>query len=74
MEYPNKGSLFTSTIPLQVSGVSNSDIMNGINGSVSGTIFTKINGKERLIVSPTLFFNYPLLPALNFIKNGMMLV
>lgn len=66
----NNYTLFTSTIPLQVSGVSNSDIMNGINGSVSGTIFTKINGKERLIVSPTLFFSYPLLPALNFIKNG----
>ncbi|MFM1776084.1 MAG: hypothetical protein RJA53_1694 [Bacteroidota bacterium] len=66
----NNYTLFTSTIPIQVSGVSNSDIITGINGSVSGTIFTKINGKERLIVSPTLFFSYPLLPALNFMKNG----
>jgi hypothetical protein len=66
----NNFILYTSTIPLQISGVTNSNIMTGINGSVSGTIYTKINGKEHFIVSPTLFFSYPLLPALNFIKNG----
>ena len=66
----NNYTLYTSIIPLQVSGVTNANLMTGINGSVSGTIFTKINGKECLIVSPTLFFSYPLLPALNFVKNG----
>lgn len=66
----NNFILYTSTIPLQISGVTNSNIMTGIDGSVSGTIYTKINGKEHFIVSPTLFFSYPLLPALNFIKNG----
>jgi hypothetical protein len=66
----NNFILYTSTIPLQISGVTNSNIMTGIDGSVSGTIYSKINGKEQLIVSPTLFFTYPLLPALNFIKNG----
>jgi hypothetical protein len=66
----NNFILYTSTIPLQLSGITNSNIMTGIDGSVSGTIYTRINGKEHLIVSPTLFFSYPLLPALNFIKNG----
>lgn len=66
----NNYSIYTSTIPLQISGVANANLMTGIDGSVSGTIFTKINGKERFIISPTLFFSYPLLPALNFVKNG----
>jgi hypothetical protein len=66
----NNYSIYTSTIPLQISCVANANLMTGIDGSVSGTIFTKINGKERFIVSPTLFFSYPLLPALNFVKNG----
>lgn len=66
----NNYSIYTYTIPLQISGITNSNLMTGIDGSVSGTIYTRINGKERLIVSPTLFFSYPLLPALNFVKNG----
>lgn len=66
----NNYTVYTTSIPLQISGITNSNLMTGIDGSVSGTIFTKINGKERLIVSPTLFFSYPLLPALNFVKNG----
>ncbi len=66
----NNYILHTSNIPLLINGVSTSNIMSGIDGSVSGTFYTKINGKEHLVVSPTLFFSYPLLPALNFIKNG----
>lgn len=66
----NNYTLLTSTIPLLVNGVSTFNIMSGIDGSVSGTIYTKINGKEHLIASPTLFSSYPLLPALNFVKNG----
>jgi len=60
----------SSSIPLQIPGFSTQDITTGIDGSVSGTIYTMINGKEHLIVSPTLFFRTPLLPSLDFIKNG----
>ena len=66
----NNYTLYTSKIPLVINGVSTFNIMSGIDGSVSGTIYTKINGKEHLITSPTLFSSYPLLPALNFVKNG----
>ena len=66
----NNYTLYTSNIPLIINGVSTFNIMSGIDGSVSGTFYTKINGKEHLIVSPTLFSSYPLLPGLNFIKNG----
>ncbi len=66
----NSFILNSFTIPIQINGVTNSNLMTGIDGSVSGTIYTIKNGKEHLIVSPTLFFSYPLLPALNFIKNG----
>lgn len=60
----------TTTIPLNIAGISSEDITSGIDGSVSGTIYTTINGKEHLIISPTLFFRTPMLPALNFVKNG----
>lgn len=60
----------TTTIALQISGISSADITSGIDGSVSGTIYNVMNGKEHLIISPTLFFKTPLLPALNFVKNG----
>lgn len=60
----------TTTIPLNITGISSEDITSGIDGSVSGTIYTAINGKEHLIISPTLFFRTPMLPALNFVKNG----
>lgn len=60
----------TTTIPLEIAGISSADITSGIDGSVSGTIYTIVNGKERLTISPTLFFRTPMLPSLNFIKNG----
>ena len=66
----NHFSVNTTTIPLQISDISSADITSGIDGSVSGTIYTTVNGKERLTISPTLFFRTPMLPSLNFIKNG----
>ena len=68
--FKNNFILYTTTIPLNISGFSKEDIATGIDGSVSGTIYDFVNGRERLVVSPTLFFRYPLLPSLNFTKNG----
>lgn len=66
----NNFILGTSTILLDINGFSKEDIASGIDGSVSGTIYDLINGNERVVISPTLFFKYPLLPSLNFIKSG----
>lgn len=66
----NNFILNTTTISLNISGFSKEDIATGIDGSVSGTIYDYVNGKERLVISPTLFFRYPLLPSLHFIKTG----
>lgn len=68
--YKNNFILNTTTISLYINGFSKEDIATGIDGSVSGTIYDYVYGKERLVISPTLFFRYPLLPSLNFIKNG----
>lgn len=68
--YKNNFILNTTTIPLNISGYSKEDIATGIDGSISGTIYDYVNGKEKLVISPTLFFRYPLLPSLNFIKSG----
>jgi hypothetical protein len=68
--FKNNFNLYTTTIPLNISGFSKEDIASGIDGSVSGTIYDFVNGRERLVISPTLFFRYPLLPSLNFTKSG----
>ena len=66
----NSFNLYTTIIPLNISGFSKEDIATGIDGSVSGTIYDYVNGRERLTISPTLFFRYPLLPSLNFTKSS----
>jgi FG-GAP-like repeat len=63
-------NLSTSVIQLSINGFSNDQMKTGIDGSVSGTIDYTVNGLEHFIVSPTLFFNPPFLPALHFIKNS----
>lgn len=62
----------TYTIPLSVPNISNNDLGNSINGSVSGTILYSVGGTLHLIVTPTLFFEKPYIPSLHFIKkNGV---
>jgi hypothetical protein len=68
--FKNNFTLYTTTIPLNINGFSKEDIASGIDGSVSGSIYDFVSGRERLVVSPTLFFRYPLLPSLNFTKSG----
>jgi hypothetical protein len=60
----------TTSFPLDISGFSAADMNTGIDGSVSGTFLYKQGSIEHLVVSPTLFFYYPLLPALHFIKKN----
>lgn len=63
-------TLNTTSIPFDISGFSTADMNTGIEGSVSGTFLYKQGNIEHLIVSPTLFFYYPLLPALHFVKKN----
>ena len=63
-------NLTTSVIQLSINGFTNDQMKTGIDGSVSGAIDYTVNGLEHFIVSPTLFFNPPLLPALHFIRNN----
>jgi len=69
---PNKEqtSVKNSTISLQVPGISPSEIGSAVNGSVSGTTLYTKEGVEHLIISPTLFFNEPLIPAIHLIKKN----
>jgi len=63
-------SVKNSTISLQVPGISPSEIGSAVNGSVSGTTLYTKEGIEHLIISPTLFFNEPLIPAIHLIKKN----
>ena len=55
---------------LQIPGISSSDLGSSLNGSISGTTLYLKDGVEHLIVSPTLFFNEPMIPAIHFIKKN----
>jgi hypothetical protein len=70
----NAPALFQVTNHI-VSGITipdldNSSIQTAVNGSISGTILFSKNNNLNLVIPPTLFFNYPLVPVLHLIKNG----
>lgn len=59
----------TSSLLLNIPGVTGSQYFS-INGSVSGTRLYVKDGIEHLLISPTLFFEYPLIPAIHLIKKN----
>lgn len=63
-------SFRNSTISLQVANISSSDLGSSLNGSISGTTLYLKDGVEHLIISPTLFFNEPMIPAIHLLKNN----
>jgi hypothetical protein len=67
----NKVSTFKNTsIKLTIANLSANEIEAALNGSISGTTLYSKNGVEHLIISPTLFFNEPLIPAIHLIKKN----
>lgn len=63
-------SIKTSTIVLQIANITSSELGSALNGSISGTTLYNTEGVEHLIISPTLFFNEPLIPAIHLIKRN----
>lgn len=59
-----------TSIPLQVANISSSDLGSSLNGSISGTTLYLKDGIEHLIISPTLFFNEPMIPAIHLLKKN----
>jgi hypothetical protein len=55
---------------LQVPNILSADLGSSLNGSISGTTLYLKDGLEHLIISPTLFFNEPLIPAIHLIKKN----
>lgn len=54
---------------LNVPGISGSQYFS-VNGSVSGTRLYVKDGVEHLLISPTLFFEEPLIPAIHLAKKN----
>ncbi len=50
--------------------ISNSQIQTGVNGSISGTIVYSKDNVINMVIPATLFFNYPLIPAIHLIKSN----
>ncbi len=63
-------TLKTTSINLTIANLSANEIETALNGSISGTTLYLKNGLEHLIISPTLFFNEPLIPAIHLIKKN----
>ena len=54
------------TIP----NIINTQIQTGVNGAISGTIVYTKDNVLHMVIPATLFFNYPLIPAIHLVKNG----
>lgn len=63
-------SFKNTTISFQVPNINSSDLGSSLNGSISGTTLYLKDGVEHLIISPTLFFNEPMIPAIHLIKKN----
>ena len=48
--------------------ISNAQVQTGVNGSISGTIVYSKDNVLNMVIPATLFFNYPLIPAIHLIK------
>lgn len=59
-----------TSLPLKIDNISSADLGSALNGSISGTSYYLKGGLEHLIISPTLFFNEPLIPAIHLIKKN----
>jgi len=67
---PETYSIKTSKINISIPGIIDSDTSIGVNGSISGTLVYMKDGVENMIITPTLFFNEPLIPAIHLIKKN----
>lgn len=63
-------SVKNTSLQLKIDNISPSEIGSALNGSISGTTYYLKDGVEHLIISPTLFFNEPLIPAIHLIKKN----
>lgn len=59
----------TQSLVLNVSGITGSQFFS-VNGSISGSRLYFKDGVEHLLLSPTLFFEEPLIPAIHLIKKN----
>lgn len=65
--------LISSTVisGFTIPNISNAQVQTGVNGSISGTIVYSKDNVLNMVIPATLFFNYPLIPAIHLIKlNG----
>lgn len=53
-----------------IPNITNAQIQTGVNGSISGTILFSKDNMLNLVIPATLFFNYPLIPAIHLIKTN----
>lgn len=60
----------TSIINIDIPGITGDNLNTGVNGSISGTVVYMKDGMENIIITPTLFFNEPLIPAIHLIKKN----
>lgn len=62
-------SVETQSLLLSIPGVSGSQFFS-VNGSISGSRLYLKDGLEHLLLSPTLFFEEPLIPAIHLVKKN----
>lgn len=59
-----------TTLSLTVPNITPADLAHALDWSVSGTTLYTQNGVEHLIISPSLFYDEPLIPAIHVVKKN----
>jgi hypothetical protein len=59
-----------TTLSLSVPNITPANLAHGLDWSVSGTTLYLQNGVEHLIISPSLFYDEPLIPAIHLVKKN----
>ena len=67
---PKETAIKTTTIALQLAGVSPENLGTALDRSIPGTIHYVQNNEENLIIAPTLFYSEPLIPSIHLKRKN----
>jgi hypothetical protein len=67
---PKETTIKTTTISLQLAGISPQNLGTALDGSIPGTTLYVQNNEENIIIPPTLFYNEPLIPSIHLKRKN----
>jgi len=67
---PKETPIKTTTIAIQLAGISPENVGTALDRSIPGTTLYVQNNEENIIIAPTLFYNEPLIPSIHLKRKN----